>query len=179
MACEIECPVVMTLDLLTSIQQTGLALTILVDCSHAKNFQTWPQGSPANITIAKPIELDTAVSLNGATVADVRARLEAAAPSSALAGFYDTLKKVNSGLGALTTRNVKVGFATFDTTIVDLDDPAVLARIVGLCNAATVATFNTAKSDLRSEMGMYLRQQGPGGVTYKFQGPKAPVPRVA
>ncbi len=133
----------------------------------------------ANQTIAKAIELDTALEIAPTSnVTGIASALQAARSSTSLFRFYRALTGVHDGINALTKRNVKVGFSHFDATVVDLT-AADLAPIVAVCRERNVATFNALQPNLRKSMGMYLRHPNSAQApTYTLVGGLAPAPRV-
>lgn len=175
MACDIDCTEPLTAALIKKIRDAGLRFTIQVDCSHAVHFPTFPQGQQANVTMAKAIELDTEIALNGNPLDPVMMALQNAPANSDLFRFYQCVKSLLSGL---PQANKKVGFAHFDVTAVDLAAPD-LAKAVTVCQTPTPLAFNALPASDRQRMGMYLRTDNAGHVSYAQVGGPSPLPRMA
>lgn len=180
MACEIEVPIVLDSAFLQQIRAAGIGMTIQVDCSHNAHVVTFPTNAPGNQTIAKAIELDTALSIAaGATIGSIFSALQGASSRSKLFALYGALQGINGGVNALSQRNVKVGFPQFTADLVDLTT-ITLQLPVAACTAPTAAAFNLLPLNTRKSMGMYLRNvDAHGQATYQRQGPDDNVGRSA
>lgn len=184
MSGEVVIPVSLTSDLIGRLAEVGLNLGVMVDCSHAIHVRTRRSDRPAHPIITKPIELDCSLSLTGAyTSKVVMGKLQAAKSSSPLFKVYSALNGMGhgtsntNGMNLIDSRNLKVEFPNFDTSIINLDTAiGNIGNAIRCCRAASVADFNALADHVRRCMGMYRRQNAS---TFVLNGIQEPGPRVA
>jgi hypothetical protein len=185
MAGEIALTTTLTENFVGLLRGVELELEIQLDLSHSEHVRTMRQDRPGQPIIRKPIELDCGLRpiANPHQLGQVIGRIQALKPAHPLFQFYQALQNVRGthggpeGLSALGSRTIKIEFANFDASIVNLNTPPTsLVNPLMACRAPTVAAFNALEAHIRQSMGMYLRSSS---TLFALVGRREPQPRVA